>query len=103
MTEHTNRSAKKGGFDSSETKGIPKERTMSFYHNAEFRADFTLLAAAAVSDIENLNHLKETVVPKLAAESRKNSKTPRLDRAFIEGVVLGVSAVRALYDVKRRI
>ena len=67
------------------------EKTMSFYYDNEFRTEFSLLAAVAAKDRENLEHLKTVFVPKLLKHSARHSRTPRLDCAFIEGVLLGAT------------
>lgn len=101
MTEHRNPAESK---KSEAKKAEPKKRGASIYFDAPFRAEFlTILAMADNEDDEGWKYLKEDVLPRILNEAKEHSRTPKLDRAFIEGAVSALNAARVLRDVRKQL
>lgn len=79
------------------TESEPKQRGASLYNDTPFRAEFLMLAAMGSLEGDNgWEFIKDEVLPKVLQEAREHSRTPHLDCAFIEGVMSGLNARRAL-------
>ena len=61
------------------------------------------LAMADNEDDEGWKYLKEDVLPRILNEAKEHSRTPKLDRAFIEGAVSALNAARVLRDVRKQL
>ena len=93
MTEHRNPAESK---KSEAKKAEPKKRGASIYF-------LTILAMADNEDDEGWKYLKEDVLPRILNEAKEHSRTPKLDRAFIEGAVSALNAARVLRDVRKQL
>lgn len=101
MTEHRNPAEAK---KSEAKKAEPKKRGASIYFDAPLRAEFLMILAMADNEgEEGWSYLKEDVLPRVLNEAREHSRTPKLDRAFIEGAVSALNAVRVLKDARKQL
>ena len=80
-----------------------ERRGASLYNDTPFRAEFLMLAAmGSIEGDAGWEFMMKEVVPKVMHEARENSRTPHLDCAFIEGVMSGLNARRALNAVGQK-
>jgi len=80
-----------------------ERRGASLYNDTPFRAEFLMLAAmGSMEGDAGWEFMMKEVVPKVLEETRVHSRTPHLDCAFIEGVMSGLNARRALNAVGQR-
>lgn len=90
----------------SDSENLQKQRErrgVSLYNDTPFRAEFLMLAAMGSMEEEaGWGFMMKEVVPKVMQEAREHSRTPHLDCAFIEGVMSGLNARRALNAVGQK-
>lgn len=100
MTEHTKYEAAKE--EARKHREEKQKQKPSIYFDTPLRTEFLMIIAMTAHEGEKgWEYFSEEILPRLLNEAKECSRTPKLDKAFIEGAASALNAQRALNNVRR--